>query len=395
MPGNDVAVVVPVFREADNIASLISELHHYLNAYDWEVVFVDDDSDDGTATAVRSYARADERVRLVLRVHERGLASAATAGMLTTKSLCIVVMDGDGQHDPRYIPHLVGPIVREEADIVSAARGLDQLDDAALNLRRRHLSSFANRITVAFLRRPVMDPMSGFFAISSKAFHQCVRRLSAGGFKLLLDLLISNPNMRHREIAFEFRKRLAGKSKLDLANAWQLVCFLISKALGSALPPAFISFGLVGGSGVLVHFAILYPAFWSGWPFTTGQLIAALVASAWNFVFNNSLTFRDRQLSGWGLLTGFAKYIAIASVGIAANVAVASASFNNFHGLVALSALAGIAVDAVWKYCMSNLLVWQNTLVGISESGLRGEQSPPLYLRGTEQSYQSFRSTPR
>jgi dolichol-phosphate mannosyltransferase len=146
---------------------------------------------------------------------------------------------------------------------------------------------------------------------------------------------------------------------LDLANAWELVCFFISKAFGSVLPPPFISFGLVGGSGVLVHFAILYPALWSGWPFATAQLIAALVASAWNFVLNNSLTFRDRQLTGWALLTGFAKYIAIASVGIAANVAVASASFNNFHGLVALSALAGIAVDAVWKYFMSNLLVWQ------------------------------------
>jgi len=392
MPGNDVAVIVPVFREAENVAVLISALRQNLTAYDWEVVFIDDDSDDGTADVVRTYARSDDRVRLVLRVNERGLATAATAGMLTTKSCFIVVMDGDGQHDPRYIRNLIEPLARDEADIVSAARDLDQ---AALSSSRRYLSRFANQIAQSFLRKPVTDPMSGFFAISSEAFHQSVRRLSAGGFKLLLDLLISNPSMRHREIAFEFRKRLAGKSKLDLANAWQLVCFLISKALGSALPPAFISFGLVGGSGVLVHFAILYPAFWSGWPFTTGQLIAALVASAWNFVFNNSLTFRDRQLSGWGLLTGFAKYIAIASVGIAANVAVASASFNNFHGLVALSALAGIAVDAVWKYFMSNLLVWQNTLVGISESGLRGEQSPPLYLRGTEQSYQSFRSTPR
>jgi len=63
-----VAVVVPVFREADNIASLIGELRQHLND-----VFVDDDSEDGTADVVRSYARTDERVRLVLRVHERGL----------------------------------------------------------------------------------------------------------------------------------------------------------------------------------------------------------------------------------------------------------------------------------------------------------------------------------
>jgi dolichol-phosphate mannosyltransferase len=359
MAGNDIAVIIPVFREADNVASIIGELHKHLSGYDWEVVFVDDDSDDGTADVVRSYTRTDERIRLVLRVHERGLATAGTAGMLTTKSRCIVLMDGDGQHDPRYIPELIAPIARQEADIVSAARVLDHLDEAALNLRRRYLSSFANRLAAAFLQRPVSDPMSGFFAISADAFNRTVRRLSTGGFKLLLDLLISNPSMRHLEIPFEFRKRRSGESKLDLANAWELVCFLTSKAFGGVLPPAFISFGLVGASGVIVHFAVLYPALWSGLTFATAQLIAALVASAWNFGLNNSLTFRDRQLTRFGLLPGFAKYIAIASVGIAANVAVASATFNNFRGLVTLSALAGIAVDAVWKYFMSNLLVWR------------------------------------
>jgi dolichol-phosphate mannosyltransferase len=94
---------------------------------------------------------------------------------------------------------------------------------------------------------------------------------------------------------------------LDLANAWELLCFLISKALGGVLPPAFISVALVGASGVLVHLFVLYPIIWSGLPFTMAQLIAALVASAWNFGLNNSLTFRDRQLTHWRLLPGFAK----------------------------------------------------------------------------------------
>src|SRR5262249_25668003 len=104
------------------------------------------------------------------------------------------------------------------------------------------------------------------------------------------------------------------------------------------------------------------------------QLISALVATAWNFGLNNSLTFRDRQLARWGILAGFAKYIAISSVGVAANVAVASATFNTFRSLVALSALAGIAVDAVWKYFMSNLLVWRQpnrTQVGARGDGRR------------------------
>lgn len=360
MPGNDIAVVVPVLREADNVASLIAELHQHLGAYDWEVVFVDDDSDDGTADVVRSHARTDERVRLVLRVHERGLATAGIAGMLTTKSRWIVLMDGDGQHDPRYIPDLVRPLARDEADIVSAARAVALVNEAVLNVRRRHLSALANRLASLFLRRQIADPMSGFFAISVHGFHSSVRRLSSGGFKLLLDFLVSNPAMRHREIPFDFRERRSGDSKLDLANAWQLLCFLISKMLGGVFPPTFVSFLLVGGSGVLVHFAVLYPAIWSAVPFAAAQLSAALIASAWNFGLNNSLTFRDRRLTGWRVLPGFAKYLGIASVGIAANVAVAMTMFNESRGFVALSALAGISVDAVWKYFMSSLLVWRN-----------------------------------
>jgi putative flippase GtrA len=110
---------------------------------------------------------------------------------------------------------------------------------------------------------------------------------------------------------------------------------------------------------MFVHFAVLYPTIILEAPFSAAQLGAAVVASAWNFSLNNSLTFRDRRLSGWGILPGLVKYLGIAAVGIAANVAVATAAFNRSQGFIAVSALAGIAVDAVWKYFMSNLLVWR------------------------------------
>ena len=90
-------------------------------------------STDGTAHAVRACARVDERVRLVLRVRERGLATAGIGGMLTTKSRWIVLMDGDGQHDPIYIPELIRPIVDGEADIVSAARKFEHVSEDALS----------------------------------------------------------------------------------------------------------------------------------------------------------------------------------------------------------------------------------------------------------------------
>ena len=117
MPGNDVAVVVPVINEVGNVQLLVDELYEHLSDYDWEVVFVDDDSTDGTTASLRRLARRDDRVRLVLRVNQRGLATAALSGMLTTKSRMIVLMDGDGQHDPAVIPSLVAPLAKGDADI--------------------------------------------------------------------------------------------------------------------------------------------------------------------------------------------------------------------------------------------------------------------------------------
>jgi dolichol-phosphate mannosyltransferase len=115
MPGNDLAIVVPVVNEVGNVQPLIDELHEHLSGYDWEVVFVDDDSSDGTTAALRHSARQDDRVRLVLRINQRGLATATLSGMLTTKARIVVLMDGDSQHDPAVIPRLIAPLTNGDA----------------------------------------------------------------------------------------------------------------------------------------------------------------------------------------------------------------------------------------------------------------------------------------
>ena len=101
---------------------------------DWEVVFVDDDSDDGTFKEIEDLARRDVRVRGLLRVHERGLSSAAIAGLLSAKADYLVVMDGDGQHDPTIIPKLLAPLRRAEADITSAARDFSAIESTSCRI---------------------------------------------------------------------------------------------------------------------------------------------------------------------------------------------------------------------------------------------------------------------
>src|SRR5262245_7495394 len=110
MPGSELSIVVPTYNEAGNILAFVDRVAAALDGVDWEVLFVDDNSPDGTAQVVHDLSRADERVRLVLRLADRGLAKATIQGMLSANGDVLCVMDGDGQHDPAVIRSLIEPI---------------------------------------------------------------------------------------------------------------------------------------------------------------------------------------------------------------------------------------------------------------------------------------------
>src|SRR5690606_22791792 len=93
------SIVVPTFNEHDNLCELVRRLDAVLEEIDWEVVFVDDDSTDGTPLALRALAQSDARVRHLHRIGRRGLASAVVEGILSTSAPFVAVMDADLQHD--------------------------------------------------------------------------------------------------------------------------------------------------------------------------------------------------------------------------------------------------------------------------------------------------------
>ena len=104
-------MVLPTYNERENIGQVICRLETALDSLaggmGWEIVFVDDDSPDGTAEVVREYARRDPRVRLVHRVGRRGLSSACIEGILATTANYIAVMDADLQHDEAILPQML------------------------------------------------------------------------------------------------------------------------------------------------------------------------------------------------------------------------------------------------------------------------------------------------
>ena len=104
----ELSIIVPTFNERENVVPLLQRLRTALNGIVFEVVFVDDDSPDGTAEQVRQIARTAPRVRIIQRIGRRGLASAGLEGMLSSGAPYLAIMDADLQHDESVLPIMLG-----------------------------------------------------------------------------------------------------------------------------------------------------------------------------------------------------------------------------------------------------------------------------------------------
>jgi len=242
------SIVVPTFNESRNVRELLCRLEATLGATGWEVIFVDDDSPDGTATEVRAIAQADPRVRCLQRIGRRGLASACIEGMLATAAPTIVVMDADLQHDETVLPKMLAEIEQGGADLVVGTRYAAGGSTGDWNGSRRAMSHLATVTSRAILRQPVSDPMSGFFMLQRKVLDATVHDLSGLGFKILLDILATATQpLRVAEVPYRFRERFAGESKLDELVIWEYGMLLADKTIGRFVPVRFLTFSIIGG----------------------------------------------------------------------------------------------------------------------------------------------------
>ncbi len=355
----ELSVIVPTFNEAPNVELVVGALVAALRGIDWEVIFVDDDSSDGTANVVRLIARHDGRVRCIRRIGRRGLAGATIEGMLSSSAPVIAIMDGDMQHDVSLLPEMLRRI-RAGDDLVIASR-FCHAGSAVGGLSRTRLggSRVAIRLTRTFLHINVSDPMSGFFAIRRPAFEALAPRLSTQGFKILMDILASTPRpLRTSEMPLHFRARQHGVSKLDNLVAAEYLSLLLAKLTGDVLSLRFVLFALIGGSGVVVHLATLKMALALGWTFSLAQMASAYVAMTGNFFLNNILTYRDRRLKGWQLISGLTSFWIVCSIGVIANVGAAQLVHEQASRWW-LAGLAGASLGAVFNYVATSMFTWR------------------------------------
>ena len=365
----ELAIIVPTFNESRNVPLLVEAVRAALGDIRWEVVFVDDNSPDGTAARARELAQQDPRVRVVHRFDRRGLASACVEGILATSAPFVAVMDGDMQHDETILRTMLARIRQGDVDLVVGSRYVEGGGMGDWNKRRIAMSQFATMLANKLTKTAIGDPMSGFFMLRREAFMASLPGLSSVGFKILLDIAASAPTpLRVAEVPFTFRTRQHGESKLDGLVLWEYLQLLLDKALGHVIPIRLVSFALVGGSGVVVHFLVLsvvlqtlLAVFGSAgeerW-FAIAQGVATLVATSSNFFLNNILTYSDQRLKGPRLWWGWLTFNLVCGVGLFANVGIARWLYQR-HNYLFLSALAGIAVTTVWNYSMSSIFTWR------------------------------------
>lgn len=356
----ELAVVVPTFNERDNIAPLLLRLKEALDGIRYEVIFVDDDSPDGTSDEVRSHALADPRVRLIRRVNRRGLSSACLEGMMATVAPYIAVMDADLQHDETILPLMLRKIQEQDLDLVVATRHSEGGSVGDFPIHRIWLSNLGRRLSRLVSRVDLSDPMSGFFLVRRDFVEEVVRSASGLGFKILLDLVSSSRRpVRFAEVPYTFRKRHAGQSKLDSLVSLEYMLLLVDKTMGRFVPPRFVLFSMVGAVGVVVAVLVLWVLLDGlGMAFFPAQITATYCAMVSNFFLNNLFTYRDRRLKGTAVWTGLLTFCIACSLGAVLNVRFAGLLVQlGSPGMIA--GTAGLAVGAVWNYGVSSFTTWR------------------------------------
>ena len=354
----ELCVVIPTLNEAGNVEPLLEKLGLALAGIEWEAIFVDDGSTDGTPEILTRIAQSDRRVRMIRRIGRRGLSSAVVEGALASTTPVIAVIDADLQHDEQILPDLYRAIAGGH-ELAIGTRYASNGSTGDWNESRLKISRFATALASPIMKTQLSDPMSGLFAVRRDVLLEAAPRLSNVGYKILLDLVASAQRpLKVAEVGYVFGTRQHGESKLDEMVALEYIELLLDKTVGRLVPVKLVQFGAVGILGVGVHLLLLDLALNAiGLTFSWSQATAVIGAMTFNFALNNRFTYRDRQLKGLAWIGGLLSFYLVCSLGAVANVGIGSLVYEQFHGWW-IAGIAGAIVGSVWNYVASGWLTW-------------------------------------
>tara|TARA_B110000259_G_scaffold165260_1_gene191980 strand:- start:1471 stop:2184 length:714 start_codon:yes stop_codon:yes gene_type:complete len=228
------SIIIPVLNEGKNIAKLVEEIKNekkFLNLSNLELIIVDDNSTDNTEIILRKIKKKNKFLKYYIRKKKKkDLTKSCLLGFNKALYPNILVMDGDLQHPPKFIKHMLNVFISGKYDFVIGTRNLLKKKDPGLSYIR-YVSSLFIIITINFLLgNKTKDPMSGFFIFKKEIYKKNKKNLYGVGYKILADLIYSsNNNLKIADKDIFFDKRRSGKSKMNIWVLFQLIIFIITK----------------------------------------------------------------------------------------------------------------------------------------------------------------------
>lgn len=284
----EISIIIPTLNERENIKELIERIQKTLNNIEFEIIFVDDGSNDGTIDIINEIRKKYKNIVLLERKKRLGLGSAFMDGLKIAKGKYIVLMDADLQHPPELLIELYNRI-KEGYDLVIASRYVKGGKIEGWNVYRKFISSFA--ILLSHLMLPetknIKDTMSGYFIIKRNLLEK-FNVTDPYEYKVLLDILVKVNPKKVLEIPYTFSSRKHGKSKLNK----RVLFSYINQIIKLFNWKQFIRFNIVGLSGVFINLLSLY-FFYAFLPFYISSLLAIIISILWNFIWNDIWVFRE------------------------------------------------------------------------------------------------------
>ncbi len=354
-----VTLVIPTYKERDNIAPLVERIHQTLHNYSYRILLVDDDSSDGTAELVAALS-AKYPVDILVRKDKRGRASAVVDGIKQSNGELIVGMDADRQPPPEVLPDLLKKI-DNGADMAIASRYVPGGSCQGWGLARRINSRGA--ILIAHLLLPptrrIKDPMAGFFAFTRPAIAGA--DLKPAGYKIILEILMQGKFQNVAEVPYTFRLRSRGKSKLSARQQIEYLKHIYSLMRRSGELIRFVKFCLVGASGILVNEGLLWLLTeLGGLVYLLSSVISIESSIISNFLLNDFFTFRDRRSPGAGSrLVRLVKFNFVSLAGLLLNLGLLWLFTSVFGVYYLVSNLIGIALAFLLNYGINTLWTWR------------------------------------
>ena len=230
---NELSIIIPIYNEGNNILLLSQKIQNNISIKKYEIIFVDDNSDDDTFKNFLHLKKKNKNTRLILRKNiKRDLSKSCILGFKKARYKFIMVMDGDLQHDPKYIRKFISFYNKKNSDLIIGCRSIFGKSNNGLNFIRSLMSKFLIVFLNTMLGKKTKDPMSGFFLFDKKIFLKSKKKLFGNGYKILADLIYSSENnLKINDINISFKKRIYGESKMNFTILLLLLKFIFARLL--------------------------------------------------------------------------------------------------------------------------------------------------------------------